>query len=66
MGILSFVLAAIDVNRLLNMFAISTDSALVVSLEARIFGIFELVLFIFKTDFIPFQVFLMLSQVVLK
>ena len=66
MGILSFVLAAIDVNKLLNMFAISTDSALVVSLEARILGIFELVLFIFKTDFIPFQVFLMLSQVVLK
>ena len=64
--ILSLVLAATDVKKLLNIFAISIGSALVVLLETRILGIFEWVLFIFKIDFIPFQVFLMLSQLVLK
>ena len=39
--ILSLVLAAIDVNKLMNMLAISIGSALVVSLETRILGIFE-------------------------
>ena len=38
--ILSLVLAAMDVKKLLNMFAISIGSALVVSLETRILGIF--------------------------
>ena len=47
------------------MFAISTGSILVVSLETRILGIFDWLLFIFKIDFIPFQVFLMLPQLVL-
>ena len=64
--ILSLVLAAIDVKKLLNMFAVSIVSALVVSLETRILGMFEWVLIIFKIDFIPSQVFLMLSQLVLK
>ena len=47
---------------MLNMFTISIGSALVVSLETKIkiLGIFEWVLFVFKIDFIPFQVFLML------
>ena len=39
--ILSLVLAAMNVKKLLNMFAISIGSALVVSLETRILGIFE-------------------------
>ena len=52
--ILSLVLAAMDVKELLNMFAISISSALVVSLETRILGIFKWVLLIFKIDFIPF------------
>ena len=39
--ILSLVLAALNVKKLLNMFAISIGSALVVSLETRILGIFE-------------------------
>ena len=38
------------------MFAIWIGSALVVSLETRILGIFEWVLFIFKIDFIPLEV----------
>ena len=45
---------------MLNMFAISIGSALVVSLETKILGIFEWVLFVFKIDFMPFQVFLIL------
>ena len=52
--ILSLVLAAMDVKKLLNMFAISIGSVLVVSLETRILGIFDWLLFIFKIDFIPF------------
>ena len=64
--IFSLVLAAVDVKKLLNMFAISVGSVLVVSLETRILRIFDWLLFIFKIDFIPFQVFLMLSQLVLK
>ena len=60
-SIFSLVLAAMDVKKLLNMLYV-----LVVSLEARILGIFNWLLFIFKIDFIPFQVFLMLSQLVLK
>ena len=55
--ILSLVLAAMDIKKLLNMFAISIGSALVLPLETRILGILEWVLFIFKIDFIPFQVF---------
>ena len=51
--ILSLVLAAMDVKKLLNMFAISIGSVLVMSLETRILGIFDW-LFIFKIDFIPF------------
>ena len=39
--ILSLVLAGMNVKKLLNMFAISIGSALVVSLETRILGIFE-------------------------
>ena len=39
--ILSLVLAAMDVKKLLNMFAISIGSVLVVSLETRILGIFD-------------------------
>ena len=39
--ILSLVLAEIDVKKLLNMFVISIGSALAVSLETRILGIFE-------------------------
>ena len=46
--ILSLVLARIDVKKLLNMFAISIGSALVVSLETRILGIFEWALILFK------------------
>ena len=45
--ILSLLLAAINVKELLNMFAISISSAFVVSLETRILGIYEWVLFIF-------------------
>ena len=45
--ILSLLLAAINVKKLLNMFAISISSAFVVSLETRILGIYEWVLFIF-------------------
>ena len=45
--ILSLILAAINVKKLLNMFASSIRSALVVSLETRILGIYEWVLFIF-------------------
>ena len=45
--ILSLILAAINVKKLLNMFASSISSALVVSLETRILGIYEWVLFIF-------------------
>ena len=50
--ILSLVLAATDVKKLLNIYAISTGSALVVLLETRILGIFEWILFIFKINFI--------------
>ena len=39
--ILSLVLAATDVKKLLNIYAISTGSALVVLLETRLLGIFE-------------------------
>ena len=39
--ILSLVLVATDVKKLLNIFAISIGSALVVLLETRILGIFE-------------------------
>ena len=45
--ILSLLLAAINVKKLLNMFAISISSAFVVSLETRILGIYEWALFIF-------------------
>ena len=41
MGILFLVLAAMDVNKLLNMFPISIGSALLVSLETRILGMLE-------------------------
>ena len=54
-----YFLAAMDVKKLLNMFAISIRSLLIVSLETRILGIFDWLLFIFKIDFIHFQVFLM-------
>ena len=64
--ILSLVLAAAEVKKLLNIFAISIGSALVVLLETRVLGIFEWGLFIFKIGFIPFQVFFMLSQLFLK
>ena len=46
-----------EVKKLLNMFAISIGSELVVSLETRILGVFDGVLFILKIDFIHFQVF---------
>ena len=39
--ILSLVLAAMDIKKLLNMFAISIGSALVLPLETRILGILE-------------------------
>ena len=44
--ILSLVLAAMDVKKLLNMFAISIGSVLVVSLETRILGIFDWFLYL--------------------
>ena len=64
--ILSLLLAAMDVKKLLNMFAVSIGSVPVVSLETRTLGIFDRLIFIFKINFIPFQVFLMLSQLLLK
>ena len=64
--ILSLILAEMNVKKLLNMFAISIGSVLVMSLETRILGIFYWLLLISKIDFIPLQVFLMLSQLVLK
>ena len=60
--ILSLVLAVMKVKKFLNMFAISTGFVLVASLETRILGLFDGFLFILKIDFIPFQVFEMLSQ----
>ena len=39
--ILSLVSAAMDVRKLLNMFAISVGSVLALSLETRILGIFD-------------------------
>ena len=60
--ILSLVLAEMKVKKFLNMFAISTGFVLVVSLETRILGLLDGFLFILKIDFIPFQVFVMLSQ----
>ena len=62
---LSLVLAAMEVKKLLfvcYMFAISVGCELVVSLETRILGMFDGLLFILKTDFISVQMFLMLSQ----
>ena len=56
------VLAAIEVKKLFNMFAISIGSVLVVTLETIILEIFDGLLFILKIDFMPFQVFLMLSN----
>ena len=64
--ILSLVLTAMEVNKLLNMFAISIGCVVVVSLEARILGIFDALLFILKLDLIPFQLFLMFYQLVFK
>ena len=56
--ILSLILAEMNVKKLLNMFAISIGSVLVMSLETRILGIFDWLLLISKIDFTPFQVFL--------
>ena len=39
--ILALVLAAMDIKKLLNMFAILIGSAIVVSLGTRLLGIFE-------------------------
>ena len=64
--ILSLVVVAMDVKKLLNMFAISIRYVRVVSLETRILWIVDWLLFMFKIDFVLFQVFLMLSQLVLK
>ena len=55
--ILSLVLAAMEVKKLWNMFALSVGSVLVVSLETKILGISDGLLFILKIDFTPFQVF---------
>ena len=44
-------------KEIVEMFAISIGSVLAVSLETRILRIFDWLLFIFKIDFIPFQVF---------
>ena len=45
--ILSLVLAATEVKKLLNIFAISVSSVLAVSLKTRILGIFDGLLLIF-------------------
>ena len=45
-SILSLVLAAMDVKKVLNMFVISIGSVLVVSLGTRVLGIFNWLLFI--------------------
>ena len=64
--ILSLVVVAMDVKKLLNMFAISIRYVRVVSLETRILWIVDWLLFMFKIDFVLFQVFLVLLQLVLK
>ena len=55
--ILSLVLAAMEVKKLLNLSAISIGSVVIVSLKTRILGIFDELLFILKIGFMPFQVF---------
>ena len=55
-----------EIKKLLNAFAIIIGSVFVVPLQTIILGIFIGLLFIFKIDFMPSQVFLMLSQLVLK
>ena len=50
-----------ELMKLLNIFAILVGSVLTVSLETKILGLFDELLYILKADIIRFQVLLMLS-----
>ena len=64
--ILGFILVVIEEKQLLKIFEISIGLELVVLSTVRVLGISAEIFLIFRIDFKPFHVFLMLFQLVSK